>query len=239
MSTFGNKTQNNNNQNNNQKSNPFQRSGSSRFGSNNNNNQNNNKNSLPPPPKFGGRGLFRRNSNTVYWTIAPLKQTVVRFDLKGLGDPLHRLLDTELDLENDSVESVAERLQNDSKLHEQLSDHLDMTWTQYNLMGAILLQQQTELLMQVYTSPIEPLANDNNNDEDDNNSAPTIKSLRAIDLSLVLNVLGRIRSNLLLPNTPLVLESNFLSQSWLSNDPRLVRLALATGAIEENWANAT
>ena len=41
----------------------------------------------------------RLGSRQLEWRIGPLTNTVVRFDLEGLGDPFHRILGTDLSAE--------------------------------------------------------------------------------------------------------------------------------------------
>lgn len=47
----------------------------------------------------------------------------------------------------------------------------------------------------------------------------------ATDLALVVNVLGRVRANLLLASAPLVLEDGFLERDIVCDDERIARLA--------------
>lgn len=53
--------------------------------------------------------------------------------------------------------------------------------------------------------------------------------VRVRDVRLVLNVLGRARSQLLLASAPLELEDGFLARELASDDPRLVALARRHG----------
>lgn len=54
------------------------------------------------------------------------------------------------------------------------------------------------------------------------------EALRSVDRSLVLNVLGRARSQLLLATTPLALEPGLLDQRLATDDERIVRLVRAS-----------
>lgn len=58
------------------------------------------------------------------------------------------------------------------------------------------------------------------------------------DQALVLNVLGRVRSNLLLARSPLALEPGFLRRSLASDDPRLVALVRGTSHVSRSPRDA-
>ncbi len=57
----------------------------------------------------------------------------------------------------------------------------------------------------------------------------TTQLLIAHNPLLVLNVLARVRANLLLAQTPLALEEQYLMNAFISDDPRLVKLAQTSG----------
>jgi hypothetical protein len=235
---------NNNTQNQSQRNNPFasrsannQRSGSP-FGS-----------SSSSSSRFGSSRLSRFGRTTLDWTILPLHDRAVRFSVEGLGDPFQRLLGMPLDVEMRSVENVLKRLQSDKELAQRLQDVLDEIWASYEFQGAALLMPDEEGIRRAYVDAIQPTApppqkeqSDDDDDEeyiDEDAEPPTVKPdvtrLRAIDLGLVLNVLGRSRANVLVGNTPLALEAAFLQQTFICDDPRIVAIAEATGSIEDTW----
>ena len=94
---------------------------------------------------------------------------------------------------------------------------------------------------------LEPEQQEGENDNNNNNGSlpgrsafsPPAKSpylsYRAVDATFVLNILGRIRGSVLVDETPIALEAGFLSQAYICDDPRVIEMAIATGAIEENW----
>jgi hypothetical protein len=187
------------------------------------------------------------NRTATNWTITAHSKVSVRFDLRGLGDPFHRLLQTELNLEYGDVAQVSKRLAEDNDVQHQLSQLLDKAWASYGIKGAILLYPSNDSVKKAYTQvalpqPLpQPKANGEDDDEFGANTAPQpvkfVKPtcLRAIDLLLVMNVLARARAFILASDTGLALESGFLQESYICDDPRLVRLAQATGTIEESW----
>ncbi len=202
-------------------------------------------------PPFGGSLLRRTNPNEILWSVSPIYSAFVRFQLGGLGDPFHRLLGMPFNVEFGNSAKVVAMLQTDSDLHEKLTTLLEQTWLTYGFKGAAILYPWEEDVRKAITQPPQPVyvapANNANNDDDSddngdsqewvNNPKPVRppETLRAIDLSLVLNVLARVRSNILVANTPLALEPGFLEQSFITDDPRLVAMARATGSIEETW----
>ena len=96
---------------------------------------------------------------------------------------------------------------------------LDDAWAAWGLIGAALLY------------PAFGLWPDTRQAADDA-VAPPPRRLLARDRDLVLNVLCRARSGLLLPEFPLEIAYPYLRARLWSDDPRLVRLALETGAEE-------
>jgi hypothetical protein len=227
--TTNNQNQQQNNQNNN---NSFR----SRLGQNNNSrfgNQNQNQQQNQPPPK-------------PTWTITPMSEVGVRFAFQGIGDPLFRILGTPLDKSLKDVESFVNRLA-DETIQAQLVAKLDEAWTTYEFSGAAIFHPIRENILNAFTQPTMPVfvTDSQNNDNNPNNSSPNpftppnitapYEVLRAVDPLFVLNVLGRVRGNVLVEETPVALEAGFLNQTYICDDPRLVELAFATGAIEGAW----
>lgn len=242
---------NNNNQANNNQTSRF---GGSRFGSGNtqaparsgkaaNNNTNRAASRLNSLNRFG--------RETVQWTVMPLAPAAVHISMSGLGDPFQRLLGHPLNTKMGTLANVVAALQGDQSLHDALSKVLDEAWASYQFEGAALLFPADDEVRKPYASDIHPLLpqpqpqdNNNNKDDEDENAteAPVVEqftlqleTLRAIDLAFVLNILARTRSHVVVANTPLALESAFLQQTFVCEDPRIVAIAKATGAIEEQW----
>lgn len=199
---------------------------------------------------FGGSLLRRTNANEILWTVSPIYRAFVRFQLAGLGDPFHRLLGTPLNVDYGNPVKVVTVLQTDNELREKLEQLLEAAWVTYEFKGAAILYPWDDEVRKAITQPIQPVytppANNNADDDSDdngdnqdwlNNAKPSRppETLRAIDLALVLNVLARARSNILVANTPLALEPGFLDQTFITDDPRIVAIARATGTIEEAW----
>lgn len=222
---------------------------SSRFGSSSSGNSSGSS-------RFGRFGS-RNAREDVSWTIAPLAKDVVGISLAGLGDPLHRLLDMPLNRDYSDPKQVAEILSQDDELLERLSELLDESWANFNFRGAALLYPWDEGIRKAYTQPLQPTpppppkkedSDDDNDDyeyyDDDDDTTPDwlgrtgahqTVCLRAIDMNFVLNILARVRSNIIVGNTPLALEAGFLTQTLICDDPRIVELARITGCIEEVW----
>lgn len=229
------------------------------FASRSRNSQSNNANSpfgssSSSGSRFGSsRFSSRFGRSTVNWTVVPLYERAVRFSLEGLGDPFQRLLGLPLDPEMRSLENVMKRISKDAELAERLSDTLDEIWESYGFTGAAMLFPYDGVVRRAYLETIQPAPpqpeqsdSDEDDDEDvDENTPPEVQGekpkvaqLRAIDLGLVLNVLARSRANVLVGNTPLALETGFLQQTFICDDPRIVDIAEATGCIEDGWGNA-
>jgi len=242
--------------------NPF-RTGNSPFGSRQSGNSNNlpkrpplpgrppQPSSRPSPFSGGPNRLGSRFSGAAQmltWTRKPFASTAVLFQLTGLGDPFYRLLGMKLDLKNRTPDFIAETLQKDDDLRGKLIAMLDESWASYNLRGAILLHPNKAEVKRAYAEipypqPPSPAKQDSDDDDDDftdDDDKPSTKAdnacYRAIDMGLVLNVLGRTRGNVLAGDTPLALEVGFLRAAFISDDPRLVEIAQATGCIEESWS---
>lgn len=222
-----------------------------------NNTANNTANNNANP--FNSRlNRFANNNNATNtvpdrptWTITPMSMAGVRIELEGLGDPFFRILNTPLDKTIRNVNSIMQKMNDDKELFQQLSDELDRRWEKIGLKGAVLLYSVHKNVQQAFSEVIMPIlpASEDLNYEDDNNNqaqAPAQASqnnnltspyqmFRAIDPALIINILGRVRGNVLAEGTPLALEEAFLRQSFLCDDERIVELALSTGAIEEVW----
>lgn len=184
------------------------------------------------------------------WTRKPFAKTAVLFQLQGLGDPLHRLLGSQLNPDNRTPDAIAQTLQSDDELREKLIAVLDEVWGNYEFRGAVLLHPNKPEIRRAYAEitypqPLPPRKQDQDDTQDDedideeNTTTPSIFSdnlcYRAIDVGLVLNVLGRTRGQILVGKTPVALEAGFLRTAYISDDPRLVEIAQATGCIEESW----
>lgn len=231
-------SQQNNNNNQQQNNNPF----GSRFGKANNNNQSVPAPASPPPPRPFSRPPIP-NPNQRSWQIQPLVKTVVRFELKGLGDPFYRLLDHELNPNFGDFRNVATTLEQGGEAVEEMRQMLDNVWEQYKLDGAFLVYNwNTDLWRAISTPPPSPQPQQQDSDDyaDDQPvippqaQQPLFHCLRALDLELVLNVLARSRSQLLITKAPLVFSQQYLTRSIMSDDPRLLALARATGYLEES-----
>lgn len=201
--------------------------------------------------RFGGR-------EEVQWTITPSKKVAVRISLQGLGDPLHRLLGTPLNPELSNPAKVTEMLSKDEELQEKLAEALDKAWESYNLRGATMLYPWDEHIRKAFTDTIQPTPppppkKEDDSDDDyedfdyeDDDETPNlfpnlttkgkrVHSLRAIDAAFVMNILARARANVVVCNTPLALEPGFLEKTVICDDSRIIKIAQATGCIDEDW----
>lgn len=210
-------------------------SSSSRFGSSSQ------RNSSSSSSRFGFSRFARQS---IQWTVKPLGETAVRFSLDGLGDPFHRLLGKPLNVDFGEIDKVIAALEADADLKAELETKLNDAWESYNFEGAALLYPIESSIQQAYTQAIHPLpeSDDDTDDSDDNQQQAAADSytspytcLRAIDLAFVLNVLARVRANVVVANTPLALERGFLTQSFICDDDRIANIARATGCIGEKW----
>jgi len=213
------------------------------------NNQNKNTASRS---RFGNGNRVGNNQQLAKptWTITPMHNEGVKIAFQGIGDPLFRILGTTLDKSLSDVEILVDKLTKDEVLYQQLIDKLDDVWKVYDFRGATIMHPIRKNILDVYTLPvmpvIEPEQPDDTNNTEDNNTLPnpvqnekmvsSYRIYRSIDAAFVLNILGRVRGNVLVEGTPLALEYGFLNQSYLCDDTRLVELAVATGAIEESLA---
>lgn len=194
----------------------------------------------PPPSPF----------QTLDNAIVPMLRAVVRFELAGLGDPFYRLLGHPLNADLGDVTKLAALLEAGGEAVDALTAKLDEIWEAYQLNGASLVypyDSETALVManpQPMAAHIPNRRNADNNNDDDipqwlQNSQPSGASnasavyFRALDLALTLNVLGRSRSQVLIAHAPIVYDSRMLVRSLITEDPRLVALARASGAFIE------
>ena len=100
----------------------------------------------------------------------------------------------------------------------ELQEQLELDWICYGLRGAIL----------VYHVPAAGVSTPAAGPE-----APQPPAvLKATDVSLIVNVLGRATSQVLIVEAPLTLNGHFLERRLATDDPRLVRLARRGGASE-------
>ncbi len=169
--------------------------------------------------------------------MLPMHKTLVRFELKGLGDPFFRLLGHELNPEFGDYRRVTAELERGGEAVRALEDLLNQSWNSYGLQGAMLVYPWNENLWKGIATPAA--ARQESSDEETISHtavlpAVTYARLRAIDLSLVINVLARSRSQVLMTRAPLVFSSGYLNRSLVTDDPRLVELIRATGYLEES-----
>ena len=95
---------------------------------------------------------------------------------------------------------------------------LDEAWERYRLRGAIVISPWTEEVADLFDS-----------------NSPwkyRLTMLRTVNPLLVLNILGRSRAKLLLPNVPVSLEPQFLARDVISTDPRLIQIIRAEAGDE-------
>lgn len=199
----------------------------------------------PPAPRFGGGSPF---GSRVEWHTVPVTGALARFELAGLGDPFHRVLARPLTLAHGDLKALLRVLDRGGDDVEALSAALDAGWQEYALQGAALLYTWTDALRRA--AEIRPLVDraqpppaEDKDDDDDKPGRPTpppaddgrftVTVYRAIDPALVLNVLGRTRVNLLMTDAPLSFDPRLLERVLVTDDPRLVALARATGCLDE------
>ena len=240
--------------NQNQKPSPFGRGPSSSSSSSSSSSQSGSPSNSNNPFGNWRKRLNNANQQVLEWSVSPFSKVAVRFQLGGLGDPFHRLLGTDLDVELGNPQKVVELLQADDDLRTQLEAVLEEAWNAYGFRGAALMHPWNEGIRKAlvhHPLPVDPPKKEESSDDeeedlfdDDKKENPfaskdsgtrQIECLRAIDLGLVLNVLARVRSEVLVEQTPLALDPGFLDQAYVTDDPRLVAIARATGCIEETW----
>ncbi|MCU0496085.1 MAG: hypothetical protein MUF87_01895 [Anaerolineae bacterium] len=192
---------------------------------------NHNTPNTPPAPRPSPFGAQNQRS----WTIQPASKTVVRFDLRGLGDPFYRLLGHNPNPDYGDSKFVAEVLERGGDQVALLQAQLDQAWSKYNLQGAVLIYNWNADTWKTITIPPAPPAHEEHGDEEIAKPTPIspFSCIRAIDLNVVLNVLARSRSQVLMTRAPLILSQLYLNRSIMTDDPRLVNLARATGYLEE------
>ncbi|MEQ8677892.1 MAG: hypothetical protein RLP44_03660 [Aggregatilineales bacterium] len=214
-------------------------------------------NSAPPKPtqnnnkatssRFSGKPN-RFGASDVTWIISPTDEYFVRFDLNGLGDPFHRLLGVALNLDYSDVSNVVIALEDGGKQVTQLQEKMEAAWKTYKFNGAGLVYPWKDEIKQIIAtqSMVQVNTNNANANDDDYDASDTSTNaqtdnlttsgcLRSIDLLLVLNVLARTRADLLLAESPITFERGFLERSLVTNEPRIVALARATGCVEEHF----
>jgi hypothetical protein len=95
---------------------------------------------------------------------------------------------------------------------------LDEAWERYRIRGAIFISPWTEEVAELFDT-----------------KSPwkyRLTMLRTVNPLLVLNILGRSRAKLLLPNVPVSLEPQFLARDVISTDPRLIQIIRAEAGDE-------
>jgi hypothetical protein len=199
--------------------------------------------STPPPatapaarPLSSARSPF--GTPRVNWQIIPVFQHLVRFELNGLGDPFYRVLAKPVSLQMGDPKAVLQALQAGGEDVAELTQRLNSAWQDYNLRGAVLMYTWREEIRQRGTAKTSQPSSDGDDSDDMDDIFEDIKHapvtvLRSLDVLLTLNLLCRTRSNILLPTAALALEGQYLKQSLMTDDPRIVALARATGSIEE------
>lgn len=190
----------------------------------------------------------RFGASDVTWIMTPIDEVFVRFDLNGLGDPFHRLLGEDLNVDFSDTRKLITAFEKGGELIETLIAQMEKAWASYKFKGAGLVYAwkdeikqiiATQPMMQVNATPTnstdETDDNSENADTPSENDSPEVACLRSIDMLLVLNVLARTRADLLLQESPISLERGFMERSLVTNEPMLVNLARATGCVEEHF----
>lgn len=173
-----------------------------------------------PPNPFGSLGS-RFGTSKLNFNITPVMDTLVRFELNDLGEPLYRFLKCRRRKDQSDIDAALEVLEQESEHAAEIAQRLDAAWQGYHLHGAVLLYVWRDDVRQCVTAEAaaekSPLA-----------------LIRACDPMLVLNVLARARSNLLMQGVPVALERAFLERVFVTDDPRITALARTTGYRREN-----
>lgn len=212
--------------------------GASRFGGGSSSNANNNQNN-PPAQNNTASSPFRSlpTREQIEVALLPIYKVAVRFELKGLGDPFYRLLGHEVNTEYGDSRVVARKLEQGGEDVEALRAVLDSAWGKYPLEGAVILypMEHENLIKQLNAPNVMPkkenFFDDDDDDKKEEQPKPAMKVIRALDPILVLNVLARARTQVLLKTSPLVLSQQYLNRAIVTDDPRLVALAMATGVL--------
>jgi len=155
-----------------------------------------------------------RPSTQVEWAILPVGEAIVRFEFEGVdwgAASLSRWRSVTRALQGRTASRSSTR---SADVPAELIVLLDDAWREWSLKGAV----------HVYPWPAAGVVA----------QAAGLSVFRATHPELVLNVLGRTRSQLLLPSMPLELERPFLERQLATDDPRLVELAVRTAFVEEN-----
>jgi hypothetical protein len=178
--------------------------------------------SRPTPPQSNPFGTLssRFGGSKVTWDIVPIYDTLVRFDLMGLGDPLYRLIKSKRRKDLSDLDAVIEALEETGPTLSAVTEQLDTVWESYHLRGAMLVYSWRD---EVKQSVVAQATTDKS----------TLVCLSARDPLFVLNVLARARSHILLAGSPLALERAFLERVLIADDPRIVALAYSTGSVKE------
>ena len=218
----------------------------------------------PGSSPFGRRSTsspFGRRSQSdkqLVNVLTPVGGTLVRFSMQGMGDPFYRLLGHQLAIDADLSDpaELAAVLQKGGEHVDALTAKLDSAWEGYNLNGAALVfdERQDTLNALLKPTPMPPPMqqpdakkksdsdDDDYIDDDDDSDKPDwleqsdykVERLRSIDLMLTLNVLARSRSQVLVARAPVVYGLEYLTRSIITDNPRLVALARATGSLPDN-----
>ena len=197
-----------------------------------------------PASSFPASLRSRLGTSTLDWVIVPVVNTLVRFDLNGLGDPFHRLLGMNLTVEYGDYKAAVRAMEAGGEMVDSLENRLNEAWQTYQLQGAMLLfpwRDEVKAAISARPTTDHPMSAPSEDEqmfgeaaeERDKHQDDTPVCLRAIDLLLVINVLARARSQILLANASIAFERTYLERSLVSDDPRLVALARATGYVEE------
>jgi hypothetical protein len=125
-----------------------------------------------------------------------------------------------IDLEvNLRISQLLKKKQFNLQEEQDLIPLLDEAWDRYQLKGAIIISPWSEETADLFAgnSPVKY----------------RLSVLRTANPLLVLNILGRSRAKLLLPNIPISLEPQFLAREVISTDPRLIHMVREDAYAEE------
>ncbi|MEM6281471.1 MAG: hypothetical protein AAF787_04690 [Chloroflexota bacterium] len=203
------------------------------------------------PSRFSTRNTNLNLGNV----ITPLDSTLVRFSLHGMGDPFYRLLGREMNPDYGNLSKLAEALRKGGEAVDELIDKLNIAWEGYKLEGAMLVYNEDADVLEALKKPTpvpqlpqqqrRQLRGRNNNNDDEEEEAEEkqpdwyqtsnyrVDRLRSIDLTLTLNVLARARSQVIIAQAPVVFGIEYLTRSVITDDPRFVSLAKATGSLPD------
>lgn len=177
----------------------------------------------PSPPSsspFGSLGS-RFGASKIIISTTPVADTLVHFELEGLGDALFRLLNAQRRRKDGTeLDAAMQIFEEDARVTTHVSEQLNAAWSSYGVRGAVLLYTWRDEVKQSVAS-------------ETGEDASSASFLRVRDPLLVLNVLARTRANLLLAHAPLAFERAFLERSLIADDARLVKLAYEKGYVKE------